>query len=127
MAMYTSLTDGSVVAIGPSCAPAFVMGLAQSLGYVALPADVVPAEMGGALELPGMGDVLMQGNDEPVRRKRGARKVAPKDQEGDGRAQAGADQPEESTADKPTDATGADAGTAQDSPAADAETEQVSA
>jgi hypothetical protein len=57
-AMYSNLDDGSAVAVGENCAPAFVAGLAQAVGLVALPADQVPAEMGGTLvmDTPGGGE-----------------------------------------------------------------------
>ncbi len=47
--MWSSLTDGTTIAFGENCAPAFVAGIVQSLDAVMLPADAVPVEMGGTL------------------------------------------------------------------------------
>lgn len=100
--MLTSLVDGSTNTVGANCLASFVAGLAQTVGLVALPAETVPVEMGGTLELPGAGDVLMQGNDEPPKRKRGARKVVSDEP--------ATDPVTDEPTDEPTDATPVDAG-----------------
>lgn len=100
--MLASLVDGSTNTVGANCLPSFVAGLAQTVGMVALPADTVPVEMGGTLELPGAGDVLMQANDTPVKRKRGGRRTAPDEPTTDPET----DEP----TDEPTDAMPVDAG-----------------
>lgn len=100
--MLTSLVDGSTNTVGVNCLPSFVTGLAQTVGLVALPSETVPVEMGGTLELPNASDMPAQGNDEPPKRKRGARKAAP---------DVPATDPEtDEPTDEPTDATPVDAG-----------------
>lgn len=52
--LVSDLKDGSTVGVGGNCFQAFVMGQAQAAGLVALPAELVPAELGGtaAVEEP---------------------------------------------------------------------------
>lgn len=52
--MWSSLTDGSTIAFGNACAPSFVEGIAASLGAVMLPAEAVPASLGGTMPDPGV-------------------------------------------------------------------------
>lgn len=73
--MLTSLTDGSTNSVGAGCAPAFITGLAQTVGLVAIPADAVPVEMGGTLVLDATPTEDTAGAEKPVRGRRGARKA----------------------------------------------------
>lgn len=47
--MWSDLRDGTTMCIGETCAPAFMIGIAEALGFVMLPADAVPVELGGTL------------------------------------------------------------------------------
>lgn len=47
--MWSDLRDGTTLAVGEICAPGFVVGIAAALGYVALPVESVPVELGGTL------------------------------------------------------------------------------
>lgn len=47
--MWSDLRDGTTMCIGENCAPAFMIGIAEALGYVMLPSDAVPVELGGTL------------------------------------------------------------------------------
>lgn len=74
--MLTSLTDGSTSAVGADCMPAYITGLAQSAGLVAIPVDAVPVEMGGTLVLESTVVEDTTGRERVVRGKRGGRKPA---------------------------------------------------
>lgn len=74
--MWTSMTDGSTVAIGKACLPAFVVGIAQTLGLVALPADLVPDTMGGTLTLDAP-DEASEPPTEPTPKPTRKRREAP--------------------------------------------------
>jgi len=50
--LQSSMADGSTVGVGDSCMAAYIMGMAQACGMVALPAELVPADLGGSAQAP---------------------------------------------------------------------------